>query len=200
MPRPKGYKVTDEEKAKRRATAAAHGKEFGNPRLKAKRGEEGYHERNTAAASAACAKKREELAAEGKGDKTCIFPDAQVFRQIADAYFEHCDAHDEVYSIAGLCLWLSDHNDKSAIVTRAKLQQWWNGDAAKHLQEVVQYECLKIQKERESGKVFLEPKMAGARNFDLKQIMMGGYTDKQEVDNNMKFEVTIKDYDKELAK
>ena len=166
----------------------------------AKRGEAGYHERSVDAAHEAYAKKQAELAAQGRGNEYCTFPDAAEFRAVADKYFETCDQNDEVYSIAGLCLWLSDHNEKGRIVTRAKLQRWWNGDEAAHLQEVVQYELLKIQREREAGKLFLEPKMAGARNFDLKQPMLGGFTDKTEVKQDVRFELTIKDYDEELTK
>lgn len=199
MPRPKGYKVTDEEKAKRRATAAAHGKEFGNPRLKAKRGEVGYHERNTAAANAAYAKKREELAAEGKGRETCIFPDAAEFEDACNRYFDDCDNRDEKYSESGLCLWLSRQNADKRNVTLATLHSWYDGLTAKHLQESVQMAYLRIQHQIETDPRYDDKAMAAYRIFLEKQKRLGGKTDKQEVDNNVKFELTIKDYDKELA-
>ena len=129
-----------------------------------------------------------------------IFPDADEFRRIADAYFDDCDRHHAVYGIAGLCLWLTNHNDKGKIVTYFNLRRWWQGESSPHLQDAVQYACLRIQDQRETGDVFLEPKMAGARNFDLKQLMMGGYTDRTEVAHEGTLKVVMKDFSEELAK
>lgn len=165
-----------------------------------KRGEAGYHERNTKAANDACAAKRAERKARGEGDATCIFPTVEEFERAAVDYFDECDRKEEKYSEAGLCLWLSSHNAKNRNVTLTALQNWYDGDAAEHLQEAVQMAYLRIQHQIETDPRYDDKAMTAYRIFLEKQKRLGGKTDKQEVDNNVKFELTIKDYDEGLAK
>ena len=166
----------------------------------AKRGEAGYHERNTAAANAACAKQREERAAAGKGDDICIFPDVAELEIACVGYFDYCDDHGEKYSEAGLCLWLSKHNSGNRNVTLRTLQGWYDGLFAKHLQETVQMAYLRIQHQIETDPRYDDKAMTSYRIFLEKQKRLGGKTDKQEIEHDAKIEVTIKNFDEELAK
>ena len=196
----KGQKLTDEEKAARRAKAAANGTKLGSRSISAKRGEPGFHERNSAPGRAAVAKDREERRAKGIGDRNCTFETVESFEEAAIGYFDECDRKDEKYSEAGLCLWLSAHNPKGRNVTLATLQSWYDGNAAEHLQEAVQMAYLRIQHQIETDPRYDDKAMTAYRIFLEKQSRLGGKTDKQEVNNNVKFELTIKDYDEELAK
>lgn len=196
----KGQKLTEEEKAARRAKAAANGTKLGNQKFKAKRGEPGYTERNVKAAQEAAVRQRAERRANGIGDKSCTFETVEEFEEAAAGYFDECDRREEKYSEAGLCLWLSAHNRKGRNVTLHTLQSWYDGNSADHLQEAVQMAYLRIQHQIETDPRYDDKAMTAYRIFLEKQPRLGGKTDKQEVSNNVKFELTIKDYDEKLAK
>lgn len=165
-----------------------------------KKGDEGFIPRNTAAANPASVQARAARKAAGIGDANCIFKTVEEFEAAADGYFDDCDCRNEKYSEAGLCLWLSRHNAKNRNVTLQTLQNWYDGDTAGHLQEAVQMAYLRIQHQIETDPRYDDKAMTAYRIFLEKQTRLGGKTDKQEVNNNVKFELTIKDYDEELAK
>lgn len=137
----------------------------GNPNFKAKKGEEGYQERNTQAAAEACR----------------IFPTPEEFTEAANGYFDDCDARDEIYGEAGLCLWLSEHNPKNATVTLSTLRNWYDGRSNKAIQDAVQMAYLRIQRQIESDPRYREKGgMATRAIFLQKQPRFGGYQDKIE--------------------
>ncbi len=161
-----------------------------------KRGDAGYYERNTDAAKAANAERK----ARGEGSEIAIFKTAAELETAVVGYFDKCDRKDEKYSEAGLCLWLSSHNRKNRNVTLQTLHYWYDGDACEYLQETVQMAYLRIQHQIETDPRYDDKAMTAYRIFLEKQQRLGGKTDKQEVNNNVKFELTIKDYDEGLAK
>ncbi len=137
----------------------------GNPNFKAKRGEEGYHERNVAPAREAKA----------------IFPTEEDFNEAAARYFAECDKNDTLYGEAGLCLGLSKYNKKGRNVTLTSLRKWYDGDGCPHLQEAVQMAYLRIQQQVESDPRYQEKGGMATRGIFLqKQARFGGYQDKIE--------------------
>ena len=196
----KGSKMTPEQIEAKKAAAARNGHELGSPRFKVKKGEPGYIERDPTKAREAKAKARKEAKARGEGDVGCIFPKADDLVEALDGYFDDCDARGEKYSEAGICLWLSRHNPKNRNVTLQTLHRWYDGVSNEHLQEAVKMAYLRIQHQIETDPRYDDKAMTAYRIFLEKQVRLGGKTDKQEVSNNVKFELTIKDYDEELAK
>ena len=147
----------------------------GNPKLSAKKGEEGYHERNTDAAHAAAAR------------EIAIFPDVGDFEFLANAYFTYCDGNNLLYGEAGLALYLSDHNTKGKVVTVNALRRWCDGDACPHLQEAAQRAYLRIQSQIESDPRYQEKGMVTRSIFLQKQKRLGEYQDKVEAKNDHTF-------------
>lgn len=140
---------------------------------KAKKGEEGYYERSTAAAH------------EAAREAHAIFPTAEAFEAAANKYFDECDATETLYGEAGLCLALSRYNEKGRVVTLASLRGWYDGETCKWLQEPVQMAYLRIQQQIESDPRYREKGgMATRAIFMQKQARFGGYQDKQEVKND----------------
>lgn len=160
----------------------------GNPRFKAKRGEEGYFERDTATATAASL------------ETTRIFDTAEELSEALIAYFDDCDARGELYSEAGICLWLTAHNKKGKKVLLHSLHKWCDGIVCPDLQEEVQIAYLRIQHQIETDNRYGDKPMIPYRIFLSKQKRFGGKTDKQEVDTDVRVELTVKDYDPEFFK
>ena len=196
----KGTKMTPEQIEAKKAAAAAHGKKLGNPGFSAKPGEPGYVHRDPTKAAKACAEKNAKLKAMGLGKDDCIFPDPAELAESLDGYFAHCDAINEKYSESGICLWLSKHNKKNRNVTLQTLHYWYDGVYSEHLQELVQMAYTRIMHQIETDPRYDDKAMVPYRIFLEKQKRYGGKTDKQEISNDVKFELTIKDYDEELAK
>lgn len=145
---------------------------------KLKKGEEGYHERNTDAAHEASA----------------VFPTAEAFTEAANKYFDECDSTDALYGEAGLCLGLSKYNAKGRNVTLAALRSWYDGEYCSWLQEAVQMAYLRIQQQVETDPRYREKGgMATRAIFTLKQNRLGGYQDKQEVKNDSTVRVIFGD-------
>ena len=141
----------------------------GNPNFKAKKGEEGYHERNMQAAHEATQKAHK------------IFITPEEFTEAANGYFDDCDAREEIYGEAGLCLWLSEHNPKGRTVTLQALRGWYDGTHNKDIQDAVQMAYLRIQRQIESDPRYREKGgMATRAIFLQKQARFGGYQDKIE--------------------
>lgn len=131
----------------------------------AKKGEEGYFERETDAAHAACA----------------VFETAAEFDAAAERYFAGCDATDTLYSEAGLCLALSRDNAKGKPVTLKTLRRWYDGEKCPYLQEAVQTAYLRIMEQIQTDPRYQEKGgMASKAIFLMKQSRLGGYTDKTE--------------------
>lgn len=141
-----------------------------------KKGEEGYWERDTAAACAASAL------------SNAIFPDAETFTAAANRYFDECDGRKELYGEAGLCLALSKYNPKQKNVTLKTLQKWYDGESCEYLQEAVQMAYLRIQQQIESDPRYLEKATVTRGIFLQKQVRLGGYRDKVE----QKSETTVR--------
>ena len=143
-----------------------------------KKGEEGYHERNTAPATDAAALAHS------------VFETAEEFSSLADQYFSHCDLNGELYGEAGLCLYLSKHNAKGRSVTLATLRGWYDGSSCEHLQDAVQLAYLRIQSQVESDPRYREKGgMATRAIFMQKQKRFGGYQDKSEVSQDTKVHI-----------
>lgn len=141
----------------------------GNPNFKAKRGEEGYHERNTGPATAATA------------EAHATFPTAEEFSEAAQRYFDECDENGVLYGEAGLCLGLSKYNKKGRNVTLVSLRSWYDGEKCPWLQEAVQMAYLRIQQQVESDPRYQEKGGMATRGIFLqKQARFGGYQDKIE--------------------
>lgn len=164
------------------------GKKGGNPNLKAKKGEPGYTERNTAPATAASALSHR------------TFETADELREAITGYFDDCDARYELYSEAGLCLWLSEHNKKGRRVLLQALHDWFDGTSCADLQEEVQIAYLRIQHQIETDARYGEKPMVPYRIFLAKQKRFGGKTDKTDVNTDVRVELTVKDYDPEFFK
>ena len=148
------------------------GKPRGNPKLRAKRGEEGYHERNTAPA---CEAAREANAA---------FATAEEFTEAATHYFDECDGNGTLYGEAGLCLGLTKYNSKGRTVTLRALRNWYDGESCQYLQDAVQLAYLRIQEQIESDPRYQEKGGMATRGIFLqKQQRFGGYQDKTETKN-----------------
>lgn len=160
----------------------------GNPNFAKKKGEEGYVPRNTDAAHEAATKSHS------------IFESADEFSAVAAAYFEVCDAEYEKYSESGLCLFLSKHNNKGRNITLQTLHKWYDGEACEHLQEVVQMAYLRIQHQIETDPRYDDKGMSAYRIFLEKQSRLGGKTDKTEAKQDVKVELSVKDYDPEFFK
>ena len=135
---------------------------------KAKKNEEGYFERTTQAAREAAKKVH------------TIFVTPEEFTEAANGYFDDCDARNEVYGEAGLCLWLSDHNPKGRTVTLQTLRGWYDGTHNKDIQDAVQMAYLRIQGQIESDPRYREKGMSTRAIFLQKQPRFGGYQDKIE--------------------
>lgn len=137
-------------------------------RINAKKGEEGYWERNTAP----CAKALSEAGA--------IFTSRDLFTEAADRYFDECDERGILYGEAGLCVALSKYNPKGKTVTLQTLRSWYDGQRCKYLQDAVQLAYLRIQQQIESDPAYREKGMVPRSIFLQKQPRFGGYQDKIE--------------------
>lgn len=140
--------------------------------LKRKKGEPGYHERNTAAAHEAAAK------------ATAIFPEAAELERLARAYFDEADEKGLLYGEAGLALYLSNHNLAQRVVTVDALRRWCDGDACPHLQPAVQAAYLRIQAQIESDPRYQEKGMVTRSIFLQKQKRLGEYQDRIDTKND----------------
>jgi len=149
------------------------GKKLRNPKLRAKKGEPGYHERNTGPAVAATTA------------ALSIFPTVEEFDEAVAKYFDECDASETLYGEAGLCLALSKYNAKGKVVTLSTLRKWYDGESCSWLQDSVQMAYLRIQQQIETDPRYREKGgMATRAIFLQKQSRFGGYQDKQEVKND----------------
>lgn len=151
----------------------------GNPKLKAKKGEPGYHERNVEAATAAAAKEH------------AIFPEADEFERLADRYFDECDAEYKLYGEAGLALYLSDHNLAKRFVSVNTLRSWVDGVNCPHLQDAACRAYTRIQAQIESDPRYQEKGMVTRSIFLQKQKRLGEYQDRIETKNDSTFRFTF---------
>lgn len=134
-----------------------------------KKGEEGYYERDTTAATDAARLVH------------AVFPTADAFTQAANRYFDECDAADRLYGEAGLCLALSSYNEKGKSVSLKTLREWYDGESCPWLKDAVQQAYLRIQAQVESDERYRDKAMATRAIFLQKQGRLGGYQDKSEV-------------------
>lgn len=110
-----------------------------------------------------------------------VFATAEEFSKTAKEYFAHCDAGEDLYGEAGLCLWLSAHNPKGALVTQQTLRAWYDGEACPQLRDAVRLAYLRIQDQIET-----DPRYQGKSGMSskavllLKQSRLGGYAERQE--------------------
>lgn len=113
--------------------------------------------------------------------KTVVFATAEEFSKAAEGYFTHCDAQEDLYGEAGVCLWLSSHNPGGAIVTQQTLRSWYDGEACPWLRDAVRLAYLRIQHQIET-----DPRYQGKGGMTskavllLKQSRLGGYADRPE--------------------
>ncbi len=139
--------------------------EMKDRKVSRKKGEEGYHERNTDAAHKAVA----------------VFETAEEFTEAANKYFDECDERGDLYGEAGLCLGLTKYNKKGRSVSLSTMQDWWDGRKAPYLQEAVQQAYLRIQAQIETDPRYQEKGGMATRSIFLqKQKRLGGYQDKLE--------------------
>lgn len=142
-----------------------------------KKGEDGYWERNTGAATEAAAVAH------------AVFPNAETFTAAANRYFDECDARDELYGEAGLCLALSRYNPGEKNVTLKTLRKWYDGEACPYLQEAVQMAYLRIQQQVESDPRYRDKATVTRGIFLQKQPRLGGYQDKIEQKTDTKITI-----------
>ena len=141
---------------------------------KAKKGEPGYHERNTGPAHEACK----------------LFKSADQFAELADKYFDECDRRDALYDEAGLCLFLTRQIGKN--VTLKRLREFYDGDTKQDgLSEAVQMAYLRMQQQIATDPRYQEKAMVTRAIFLNKQTRFGGYQDKVETKNDMRVEVVF---------
>lgn len=134
-----------------------------------KKGEADFWERKTDAAHDAAK------------DAHTAFLTAEAFTEAADAYFDECDANNQLYGEAGLCLALSKKSQNGKVVTLRALRSWFDGDSCTHLQGAVQAAYLRIQAQIETDPRYREKGgMPAKAIFLLKQPRLGGYTDRTE--------------------
>ncbi len=134
------------------------------------KGEEGFWERDTAAAT------------EAAKEAHAVFATADDFTVAANRYFDECDASGQLYGEAGLCLGLSQYNEKGRNVSLTTLRKWYDGEACSYLQEAVQHAYLRIQAQIESDPRYREKGGMSTRAiFMQKQKRFGGYRDKDEI-------------------
>lgn len=132
---------------------------------RAKKGEDGHWERETGAAHEAWA----------------VFETAEEFTNAAERYFAECDAAERLYSEAGLCLALSRYNAKGRAVTLKALRRWYDGEKCPYLQDAVQTVYLRIAEQIQTDSRYQEKSgMSTRAMFLMKQVRLGGYTDKPE--------------------
>lgn len=140
---------------------------------KAKRGEEGFYERDPSKAHQACS----------------TFETAEEFEEAANKYFAECDSEGILYGEAGLALGLKKYGRKHRFVSIQALRNWYDGKKCEYLQDVVQEAYAKIQNQIETDPRYQEKGgMATKGIFMLKQSRFGGYQDKIE----QKSDTTVK--------
>ena len=120
------------------------------------------------------------------------YKNAAQLQAAVDKYFEYCEAHDELTGEEGLAYHLD--------ISVQTLYAWYDGTQCPDLQETVIRAFDKSDYLNSIDPRFMDKAMASRYIFQKKQRRHGGWQDKQEVACDAKFEVTIKDYDKELAK
>lgn len=146
----------------------------------ARKGQEGYWDRDTSAATDAAAKEH------------AVFDTAEEFTRAANAYFEEADREGRLYGEAGLCMGLSRFNKKGRNVTLKTLQRWYDGDSCPYLQEAVQMAYLRIQEQIETDERYAEKGgMATRAIFLQKQKRFGGYQDKQETKSDVSLKISF---------
>ena len=146
------------------------------------KGEEGYWERSTEAATDAAAEAHR------------VFSTAEDFEEAAEKYFAECDAEGRLYGEAGLCLGLSKYNKKGKRVLLNTLRAWYDGKNCQYLQDAVQSAYLRIQNQIESDPRYYEAKgMSTKAIFLHKQARFGGYQDKIENKNDSTVKIIFGD-------
>lgn len=134
------------------------------------KGEEGYWERDTSAATDAAK------------EVHAVFATAEEFTESANRYFDECDAQNLLYGEAGLCLALGRYNKDKRSVSLKTLRKWYDGESCAYLQDAVQQAYLRIQAQIESDARYREKGGMSSRAIFLqKQKRFGGYRDKDEV-------------------
>lgn len=113
-----------------------------------------------------------------------IFPDAQEFAEAANGYFRECDEQGVLYSEAGLCVYLSEHNRAGRVVKLRALHDWYDGRTCEHLQDQAHLAYLKIQRQVESHPAYREKGMVPRSIFLNKQARLGGLRDQMETKND----------------
>lgn len=129
------------------------------------KGEDGFWERNTEAATAA----------------SSIFETEEEFQDAANRYFAECDTAGVLYSEAGLCLALGKYNAKKRPVCLGTLRKWHDGETCSYLRDVVRQAYLRIMEQIQTDPRYQEKGgMSTKAIFLMKQARLGGYQDKQE--------------------
>lgn len=100
-------------------------------------------------------------------EETVAFATEEEFSRAAEDYFAHCDAREDLYGEAGLCLWLSSHNPGGAIVTQQALRAWYDGTACPHLRDAVRLAYLRIQHQIET-----DPRYQGKGGMTSKALLL----------------------------
>ena len=120
------------------------------------------------------------------------YKNAAELQAAVDKYFDYCKEAGELTGEEGLAYHLG--------VTVGTLYRWYDGEDCPDLQETVIRAFDKSDYLNSIDPRFMDKAMASRYIFQKKQRRHGGWQDKHEVAGDMKFEVTIKDYDEELAK
>lgn len=113
-------------------------------------------------------------------DSEPVFATAKKFTRAANGYFAKCDEENKLYGEAGLCLYLSEHNESDRVVTTRMLRNWWRGDSCEYLKDAVDAAYMRIQAQIETDHTYMDKTMATRAIFLLKQPFFGGYQDKTE--------------------
>ncbi len=120
------------------------------------------------------------------------YKNAAQLQAAVDKYFKHCEQTGELTGEEGLAYHLG--------VTVATLFRWYDGEDCPDLQETVIRAFDKSDYLNSIDPRFMDKAMSSRYIFQKKQRRHGGWQDKQEVSADVKYEVSIKDYDERLAK
>lgn len=141
---------------------------------KIKKGEPGYHERNTGPAHEACK----------------LFKSAEQFTEFVNDYFDECDRKGVLYDEAGMCLYLTRRVGRN--VTLERLRAFYDGvKCDDDFSDAVQMAYLRIQEQIATDERYQDKAMVTRAIFLTKQSRLGGYQDKIETKNETKVDIVF---------
>lgn len=109
---------------------------------------------------------------------------AEEIAAVLDKYFAECDAHEELYSEAGIALALE--------VPLETVADWWDGKGPEGYTWPVKRAYLRLQHQIETDPAYREKGGMATRGiFALKQRRLGGWVDRVEAKNDITVNVKM---------